>query len=69
MPLSKDRNGCGTIADRQTSFKYCSYCYADGKFLQPDMSAEELKEMGGFMKLFSGVFSKGIPKIVRWKKD
>jgi len=77
MPLSKDPNGCGTNADGQPSFKYCSYCYADGKFLQPDISTEEmqtfvknkLKEMGGFMKLFAGVFSKGIPKLERWKKD
>ncbi|MBI9041733.1 zinc ribbon domain-containing protein [Lutibacter sp.] len=79
MPLKKDPKGVGggKNADGKTSHKYCSYCYEDGKFLQPDITAEEmqafvkekLKEMGGFMKLFAGVFSKGIPKLERWKKD
>jgi hypothetical protein len=30
---------------------------------------EKLKEMGGFMKLFAGFFSKGIPKLERWKNN
>ena len=76
MPLSKDPKGGGLEADGSTSTMYCSYCYDNGVFLQPDISAEEmqafvknkLKEMGGFMKLFAGLFSKGIPKLERWKK-
>lgn len=76
MPLCKDPKGSGTNADGKPSNKYCSYCYEDGKFLQPDMTAEEMqafakekiREMGGFMKLFAGYFSKGIPKLERWKK-
>ena len=76
MPLCKDPKGSGTNADGQPSNKYCSYCYEDGKFLQPDITAEEmqafvkekLKEMGSFMKLFAGFYSKGIPKLERWKK-
>jgi hypothetical protein len=79
MPLSKDPkgNGGGKNADGNSSYKYCSYCYEDGKFLQPNITAEEmqvfvknkLKEMGGFMKLFAGLFSKGIPNLERWKKQ
>jgi len=77
MPLSKDPKGSGTNADGKPSNKYCSYCYENGKFLQPNITAEEmqafvkekLKEMGGFMKLFAGFFSKEIPKLERWKKD
>ncbi|PHS54671.1 MAG: hypothetical protein COB01_00565 [Lutibacter sp.] len=75
MPLCKDPKGSGTDHKGQQSNKYCSYCYEDGKFLQPDITAEEmqmfvkgkLKEMGGFMKLFAGFYSKGIPKLERWK--
>lgn len=77
MPLNKDPKGFGggKNKDGQPSNKYCSYCYEDGEFLQPDITAEEmqtfvkgkLKEMGGFMKLFAGVFSKGIPQLERWK--
>jgi len=79
MPLSKDPHGVGggKNSDGQPSYKYCSYCYENGEFLQPDITAEEmqafvkgkLKEMGGFMKLFASLFSRGIPKLERWKKD
>lgn len=79
MPLKKDPKGVGggLNANGQPSNMYCSYCYENGKFLQPDITAQEmqifvkgqLKEMGGFMKLFAGIFSKGIPKLERWKKE
>lgn len=77
MPLCKDPKGSGTNADGQPSNKYCSYCYENGKFLNPDITAEEMqalvkekiKEMGGFMKLMAGFFAKGVPKLERWKKD
>ncbi|WP_372746161.1 zinc ribbon domain-containing protein [Lutibacter sp.] len=78
MSLNKDPKGVGggTNANGKPSYKYCSYCYQDGTFLQPNITAQEmqafvkekLKEMGGFMKLFAGFFSKGIPKLERWKK-
>lgn len=78
MPLCKDPKGegGGTSADGKPSYKYCSYCYEEGEFLEPDISAEEmqafvkqqLKDKGGFWKLFAGYFSKGIPKLERWKK-
>ena len=79
MPLNKDPKGKGggTNADGKPSNMYCSFCYEEGKFLQPDITAlemqafvkDKLKEMGGFMKLFAGMFSKGIPKLERWKND
>jgi len=79
MPLCKDPKGegGGTSDDGKPSYKYCSYCYEDGNFLQPDISAKEmqtfvkdkLKEKGGFMKLFAGPFTKGIPKLERWNKN
>lgn len=77
MPFSKDPKGSGTNADGQPSHKYCSFCYENGEFLQPDITVEEmqtfvkskLKEMGGFMKLFAGFFTKRIPKLERWKKE
>jgi hypothetical protein len=75
-PLNKDPKGGGTNADGTKSKMYCSYCYENGKFLQPDITASEmqafvkgkLKEMGGFMGLFAGFFSSGIPRLERWKK-
>jgi len=68
MPLKKDPQGGGTNADGTRSAMYCSLCYENGKFHQPDMTAGEmqlfvkgkLKEMGipGFL---AGLFTWGIP--------
>ncbi|MEY3052112.1 MAG: hypothetical protein RLY31_1897 [Bacteroidota bacterium] len=72
MPL-KNSPGGGTNADGSVSTLYCAHCYADGKFRQPDITAQEmqafvrnkLKEMGfpGFLASF---FSRDIPKLSRW---
>ena len=75
MPLKKDQMGGGTNADGSTSDMYCSKCYTDGKFNNPDITTaqqmqafvkEKLKSMGfpGFM---AGMFVKGIPHLERWK--
>ena len=74
MPLKKSPNGGGTNADKSISTMYCAYCYEDGKFKQPDISAAEmqvfckakLREMG-FPGFIAGLFVKGIPKLERWK--
>ncbi|HET7819449.1 MAG TPA: zinc ribbon domain-containing protein [Bacteroidia bacterium] len=54
---------------------YCSYCYENGQFKQPNWSVTQMqdfvkgkmKEMGfpGFLASF---FTKGIPHLERWKK-
>lgn len=75
MPLKRDPEGGGTNADGTHSDKYCSYCYGEGKFKQPDISAQEmqhfvkgkLKEMG-FPGFIAGFFTRGIPKLERWAK-
>ena len=76
MPLKKDEKGGGTNADGSTSTTYCSHCYDLGKFVQPDITAQEmqvfvkgkLKEMG-FPGFLAGFFTKGIPKLERWKQS
>lgn len=72
MPLKKDPKGGGTEKDGSKSAKYCSLCYWDGAFTQPDMTAKEmqafakgkLKEMG-FPGFLAGFFTAGIPKLER----
>jgi len=76
MPLSRDAAGGGTHADGSKSGMYCSHCYRDGKFSLPDLTMEgmqervkgKLKEMGipGFL---TGLFTRNIPKLERWKKS
>jgi len=74
MPMKKDPKQGGSNADGSKNKMYCSYCYENGEFTQPDITAKEMqefvkgkmKEMGipGFL---AGLFAKGIPKLDRWK--
>ncbi len=43
MPLAGHQ---GTEADGTVSLMYCEYCYQDGKFTQPDITFEEMKQTG-----------------------
>lgn len=76
MPFKKDPKGGGTNADGSTSGVYCSYCYVDGKFVNPDWTAQQMQEFVkgkmkemGFPGFLAGFFTKGIPKLKRWKTD
>jgi len=72
--MKRDENGGGTHADGSKSSKFCSHCYANGAFTQPDITAKEmqvfvkakLKEFGmpGFL---AGFFTTTIPRLERWK--
>ncbi len=76
MPLAKDPEKGGTETDGTKSIMYCSYCYKDGKFTQPDFTAiemkafckDKMKEMG-FPGFLAGLFTMGIPKLERWKNN
>jgi hypothetical protein len=76
MPLSKDPRHGGTEADGLKSPKYCSYCYNDGKFTKPNMTADEMKTLVkgkmkelGFPGFTHWFFTMNIPKLERWRKD
>lgn len=75
MPLKKDPIGGGTNADGSKSTMYCSHCYKGGAFTQPDITAPQMQELVkgklkemGFPGFLAGWFSKGVPKLERWKK-
>lgn len=74
MPLKKSPNGGGTNTDGSISTIYCDYCYQKGQFKQPEITAIEMLEFVknkmkdmGFPGFLAGLFSKGIPKLERWK--
>jgi hypothetical protein len=74
MPLKKDPKRGGANSDGTISTIYCSYCYENGKFLQPDWTASQMKEFAkeklkemGFPGFLAGFFSKSIPRLQRWK--
>ncbi len=75
MPFSKDPKGSGINADGTKSNMYCSYCFENGKFTKPDITADEMRTLvrkslkeNGFPGFITGVFTMGIPKLERWKK-
>ena len=45
MPLRADPKGGGTRADGSVSTDYCSYCYADGKFISPGMTVDDMRAL------------------------
>jgi hypothetical protein len=73
MPLKKDPEGGGTNADGTRSTEYCSFCYQDGLFAQPDFTVgemqafcvEKMKETG-FPKPVGWLLTRGMPRLKRW---
>lgn len=75
MPMRRDELGGGTNADGSKSLMYCSKCYQDGRFTNPDMTVDEMRELVkgklkefGFPGFMAGIFTRGIPKLERWKQ-
>ena len=77
MPLETKKAGdCrGTNLDGSKSEKWCSLCYENGDFLNPDCTVEEMKEnvdkalvengSGRFMRWAA---KRQLPTLERWKK-
>lgn len=75
MPLKKSPQGGGTEKDGSISKMYCHYCYENGLFKQADWTVDKMQEFVknkmkemGFPGFLAGFFTKGIPKLKRWKK-
>jgi hypothetical protein len=74
MPLSKDPAGGGTEANGTKSVEYCSHCYQNGRFTEPDLTAQQmvqkvsakLREMH-FPAFIARRFTREIPDLKRWK--
>ena len=77
MPLQTEKAGdCrGTEENGTMSEMWCSLCYADGKFINPDTSLEEMKQIvdralkeqkSGFLMRKMALMQ--LPTLERWKK-
>ena len=42
MPLSAEFGNLGTNADGSTTSEFCSFCFAKGKFTNPNQTMEEM---------------------------
>lgn len=74
MPLKRDEKGGGTNADGSRSTMYCSHCYQQGRFTTPDITLEQMQQLVkgklkefGFPGFVAGLFTRGIPRLERWK--
>lgn len=77
IPLKKDPMGGGSNSDGTKSIKYCSQCFVDGVFTNPEIDSakkmqafvkEKLKEMG-FKSVVAHILTLGIPILERWRKN
>lgn len=73
IPIKRDPKGGGTNADGSKSAEYCSMCFENGQFTQPDITVGEMQtlvkdKMKGmkFPGFLANMFTKGIPKLKRW---
>jgi hypothetical protein len=74
MPLKADPKGGGTNADGSRSVEYCSYCYGNGRFHDPDMSIDEMKALiveklveKGYPRCIARLFNIGLDRLKRWR--
>lgn len=75
IPINKAA-GRGTNADGSESHMYCSYCYVNGAFVQPDWTAADMQayaskklQQYGLPAMIADAMTKGITKLERWKKE
>jgi len=73
MPMKKDPQGGGSNLDGSKSTEYCSFCFQNGAFTQPDFTAEDMQKFCtekiaecGAPKFIAWLFTRGIPKLKRW---
>ena len=73
MPLSKDEKGGGTEADGSKSMEYCSHCFLNGKYTEPDLTMDQMtgKVLDKMKQMYipgfvAKSFTKDIPNLKRW---
>lgn len=76
MPAAHDPGKGGTEKNGSKNEMYCSYCYQNGAFVRPEIDTakkmqafciEKMQEQG-FSKFKAWIFTRGIPRLERWKK-
>ncbi|WP_238379792.1 zinc ribbon domain-containing protein [Celeribacter ethanolicus] len=74
MPLSQDPLGGGRNADGTRSDHFCSFCYLDGAFVDPDMTAQDMQTLcsgklrdHGTLALLAWLKTRHIPHLERWR--
>jgi hypothetical protein len=75
MPLSEEVYG--TNADGSANKEYCKYCYANGAFIVPEMTMNEMIEVCVLHMVEQGmteeqarqIMEQTLPMLKRWKQE
>ena len=75
MPFKQDPQGGGTNTDSSKSVLYCSYCYQNGQFTQPDFTLPKMRDFVidqlvkmKYPRFVAKFMTMGMGKLERWKK-
>lgn len=73
LALARDPQGGGTYSDGTKSNSYCSRCYAGGRFTQPDLTVEQMRQRRveelrarGYPRFFARLMVRSLHKLERW---
>ncbi|MDB5350223.1 MAG: hypothetical protein JWN86_1470 [Planctomycetota bacterium] len=69
MPLKRGPLGGGTNADGSRNTEYCSHCFREGSFTQPEITAlveGKLRSMP-FPGFLARRFARTVPTLRRWQ--
>jgi hypothetical protein len=75
LPWDKDPEGGGSNLDGSKNEDYCSYCFKNGDFVQPNWVAADMQSYvvqvlakKGIPEMIGKMLTKEIPKLKRWNK-
>ena len=75
MPIKKDPQKGATNLDGTKNLTYCSYCYQNGDFTfngtvkEMQIFCKEKMVEQGSSKFIAWLFTRGIPRLERWKNS
>lgn len=76
MPLSEEFGNLGTNADDSNTWEYCSFCFQNGAFTNPNQTLEEMiqssienmtSDLGMPLEQASQLANSFIPTLKRWQ--
>ena len=78
MPLSETAGNLGTEADGSHTFDYCSFCFKNGEFTNPNQTLDEMiqssienmtTDLNMPVEKATELANSFIPTLGRWKKN
>ncbi len=76
MPLSKEFENLGTNVDGKHTWEYCSFCFQNGEFTNPNQTLEEMiqssienmtMDVGFSLEKATELANSFIPTLKRWQ--